>query len=52
MWRWTMGGLHREVSEANETKQATQKPPTAICDFVYFKLIFPYGASNNISLNQ
>jgi len=32
MRRWLLGGLRSEVSEANETKQATQQPLTAICD--------------------
>jgi len=32
MRRWLVGGLRSEVSEANETKQATHQPLTAICD--------------------
>ncbi len=32
MRRWLVGGLRSVVSEANETKQATHKPLTAICD--------------------
>jgi len=32
MRRWLVGGLRSEVSEANETKQVTHQPLTAICD--------------------
>jgi len=34
-----LGGLRNEVSVANETKQATHQPLTAICDVM---LIFYY----------
>ncbi|HOK39299.1 MAG TPA: hypothetical protein PLC87_11600, partial [Bacteroidales bacterium] len=41
MRRWLVGGLRSVVSEANETKQATYQPLTAICDvraFFYFSV--------------
>jgi hypothetical protein len=44
MRRWLVGGLRSEVSEANETKQATHQPLTAICDVTgiifYFSMRF------------
>jgi len=54
MRRWLVGGLRSEVSEANETKQATHQPLTAICDVMRFNHLFINCLSNSfkISINS
>jgi len=34
-----LGGLRSVVSEANETKQATHQPLTAICDVIGISIL-------------